>query len=393
MMKLLDLFHSAGWKVVFACVSKPTDHSLKAKDLPFSTFQIALNDPSFDDFIKEQNPDVVLFDRFTSEEQFGWRVAMHCPAALRVLDTEDLHGLREARRLACKANRPFVNADLHNDIFKRELASIFRSDLSLIISEFEMDLLVKHIKVSEKLLYYLPFYSEPIAEQTKVQLPSYKEREHFISIGNFLHAPNADAVQYLEKEIWPRIRLKLPDEELHVYGAYPPAGALRETKNKSGFIIKGRAENSMHEMSLHRVCLAPLRFGAGLKGKLLEAMQCGTPSVTTSIGAEGMHGNLPFNGCIENDPDAFADAAVQLYLNENIWREKQTAGFEIVDEIFNNDRHDKLPSQLLTLIQDFRQHRNDNYIGAMLQHHLMQSTHYMARWIEEKNKRLQDSGD
>ena len=68
--------------------------------------------------------------------------------------------------------------------------------------------------------------------------------------------------------------------------------------------------------------LAPLRFGAGLKGKLVEAMQCGTPSVTTSIGAEAMHGNLPWSGSITDSPEVFAQAAIQLYTDKTAWYNK-----------------------------------------------------------------------
>jgi glycosyltransferase involved in cell wall biosynthesis len=393
MMKLLETFHRTGWEVIFCCVSKPTEHSIQPAELPFIFFEIALNDSSFDEFIKSQDPAVVLFDRFTSEEQFGWRVALHCPLAIRVLDTEDLHGLREARRIASGQKREYSQEDLLNDVFKRELASIYRSDLSLIISQFEMDLLTHQIKVDKSLLYYLPFNAHPVSEEKKKQLPLFKERCHFITIGNFLHAPNADAVTYLGKEIWPRIRKKLPDVEMHVYGAYPPEKFLRLTDAKTGFIVKGRAIHAGDEMASHRVCLAPLRFGAGLKGKLLEAMLCGTPSVTTSIGAEGMHNSLPFSGFVENDPEKFVEAAVQLYQNEILWREKQIAGFEIVEQMFNNDFHDHLPSALLALQQKLENHRSKNLIGSMLQHHTIQSTRYMGMWIEEKNKKLQGTNE
>src|SRR5690606_37474589 len=106
-----------------------------------SVKNIQLNDASFDEFIKELNPEIVLFDRYISEEQFGWRVSENCPDVLKILDTEDLHFLRKAREEAVKKEIPVYEANLFSETAKRELASILRCDLSLIISEYEMELL------------------------------------------------------------------------------------------------------------------------------------------------------------------------------------------------------------------------------------------------------------
>jgi len=155
-----------------------------------------------------------------TEEQFGWRVAEQCPGALRILDTEDLHCLRVGRQLALKEERQFKNNDLISDHAKREIASIYRCDLSLIISPIEMGNLRDFFRVDTSLLHYLPFMLESIINEEKNKWLPYEERKHFISIGNFLHEPNWDAVRYLKEEIWSKIRYKLPDAELHIYGAY-----------------------------------------------------------------------------------------------------------------------------------------------------------------------------
>src|SRR5690606_24208238 len=156
-----------------------------------------------------------------------------------------------------------------NDTAKREIASIYRCDLSLIISDVEMNILKHQFKVSEQLLYYLPFLTEGISLDEKKHLPKFKEREHFLVIGNFLHAPNYDALLFLKEKIWPLIRKKLPKVEVHVYGAYVSEKINQLNTLKDGFIIKGFAEDVNHVMQNAKVCLAPLRFGAGLKGKLI----------------------------------------------------------------------------------------------------------------------------
>ena len=106
-----------------------------------------LNCSSFDHFVQELNPSIVLFDRFMSEEQFGWRVAENCPDALRILDTEDLHCLRLARQKAVKENREFREADLFSDTAKREIASIYRSDCTLMIATEEITILQQQFKI------------------------------------------------------------------------------------------------------------------------------------------------------------------------------------------------------------------------------------------------------
>ena len=169
----------------------------------------------------------------------------------------------------------------------------------------------------------------------------FSQRQHFISIGNFRHGPNWDAVLYLKQTLWPLIRKQLPAAELHIYGAYPPPKATALHNARQGFLVKGWAEEARAVMGAARICLAPLRFGAGLKGKLVEAMACGTPSVTTSIGAEAMHDGLPWNGAIENEPDAFAKAAVTLYQHEDRWRQCQQCGEKIVETHYDRSEHEQ----------------------------------------------------
>jgi O-antigen biosynthesis protein len=136
MMQLIAFFKENGGKITFASTALQSEFSEELLDVDRK--QIALNCSSFDEFVLELQPDLVLFDRFMTEEQFGWRVAEHCPNALRMLDSEDLHCLREARRLTVLKNKPF---NLNNDLAKREIASIYRCDVTLMISEFEIELL------------------------------------------------------------------------------------------------------------------------------------------------------------------------------------------------------------------------------------------------------------
>ncbi len=387
MIQIIEQFQQNGWEITFGSIAGDSEFSVDLKEIGIQKESLKLNDGSFDTFVKELKPDIVLFDRFMTEEQFGWRVADQCPDALRILDTEDLHCLRAGRRKAWNESRAFTLDDLMSDISRREIASIFRCDLSLIISEYEMNLLTEFFNVDPSLLLYLPFMLNPIDESDKQSWPGYNSRQHFISIGNFLHQPNWNAVLYLKEEIWPKIRAELPDAELHIYGAYSSAKVEQMHKPNKGFIVKGRAEDAQSVMKNARVCLASLRFGAGLKGKLIEAMQCGTPSVTTSIGAEAMHGNYDWPGFIEDKSEDFAASAIRLYIDEKRWSEEQSKGKCIINDLYPKEELGKRFMKCVKdLISSIDEHRKKNFIGSMLMHHSMASTKFMSRWIEEKNR-------
>lgn len=387
MLQLVEVFLENEFEITFASTAAQNEFSAGLQNLGVKTQPIRLNHKSFDEFLKQENPNIVLFDRFMVEEQFGWRVSENCPKALRVLDTEDLHFLRKARQKAFEENRNFKKTDLFSEIAKREIASILRCDLSLIISEAEMEILTETFKIDKNLLCYLPFLLDPMLQSTLENLPVFEDRKHFVSIGNFLHPPNLDMVLWLKKEIWPLIRKKLPDTELHIYGAYASQKATNLNDPNDGFFIKGRANDSKTVLKNAKILLAPLRFGAGLKGKFVEAMLCGTPCVSTTIGAEGIGGGLPWNGEIANSPREIAEAAIRLYQNKKRWKKSQGFGMEIINQRFQkNQFSEKLIHTLKMLLENLEQHRQQNFLGAMLLHHSMQSTKYLARWIEEKNK-------
>jgi glycosyltransferase involved in cell wall biosynthesis len=389
MLQLITLFQNQGLEIVFASPALDSDFMADLATLNVTKKSIVLNCSSFDVFIKELHPAIVLFDRFMMEEQFGWRVAENCPDALRILDTEDLHCLRLARQKAFKDKRKFALEDLlKEDIAKREIASILRTDLSLMISEFEMDVLKTVFKIDIKLLYYLPFLLEPITETSFEKFPSFEKRKDFIFIGNFLHEPNWNAVQYLKETIWPLLRKQLPEVELHIYGAYPTQKVMQLHQPKEGFHIKGRANDANEVVQNARIVLAPLRFGAGIKGKLIEAMQCGTPSITTAIGSESMQGNLPWNGFVADDIYEFTNTAAQLYQDENLWHKAQENGIAIINQRYSRELFEKdFTIKIEFLLSHLTQHRLDNFLGSLLQHHTLNSTKYMSRWIEAKNSK------
>lgn len=383
-LQLIELFQKQRYTIVFASAAQEGMFSFDLNTIGVASQKISLNSTTFDTFIQELNPEIVLFDRFVTEEQFGWRVYENCPNALRILDTEDLHCLRLTRQNAVKKNLDFCPSDLlTSEIAKREIASILRCDLSLIISEFEMQIVSDVFKIDSQLLLYLPLFYAP---EDTIPL-DFKERKDFVFIGNFLHEPNWDAVKQLKEHIWPHIRKQLPEANMNIYGAYPSQKVLQLHNPKEHFFIHGRAANAHEVIQKARIMLAPIRFGAGLKGKLLVAMQLGTPSVTTTIGAEGINTVYDWNGFIEDDLEIFIAQSVRLYQNENIWNQAQKNGFEILKNRFNTAHFaDMFYDKIATTLLNIKNHRTQNFIGSLLLHHTTLSTKYMSKWIEEKNK-------
>lgn len=388
MLQLIELFLQQNWNITFASTAQKSENAFALENLGVKEVSIDLNSATFDDFVKQLNPTIVLFDRFMTEEQFGWRVAEHCPNALRILDTEDLHFLRKVRHQQLKKGEEFTSEALlkANDT-KREIASILRCDLSLIISTYEMDLLKSVFKIDENILYYLPFLLDKIDQQHTKKWKSFEERNNFVFIGNFFHKPNVDAVITLKKEIWSNIKKALPEAEIHIYGAYVTQQIKDLHNKKEGFIVKGFAKNAEEVVKNAKVVLASLRFGAGIKGKLTEAMLSGTPSITTKIGAEGMHGNIPWNGFITDNFEEFSNKAIELYTDENLWEQAQKNGVEIINKIYDKEQL-SLPfiNQIIKFQENLENHRTHNFLGNLLQHQTLQATKYMSKWIEAKNK-------
>ncbi len=388
MMQLLDFFYREGYTISFATTAKETSNRSDLESKGIKIKKIRLNDPAFDDFIMDLMPDAVLFDRYMTEEQFGWRIDNICPEAIKILDTEDLHFLRDLRHKTFKNKEESERLFMDSELAKREIGAIYRCDISLIISEKEMEILKKKFQVPSFILHYLPFLLEPISEKDIEKLPSFEGRKDLIWIGNFLHEPNWNAVLELKEKIWPQLKGKLPGAKMQIYGAYASQKVYKLHNEKDRFLINGWTNDSGLVMKTARLCVAPINFGAGLKGKLVEAMQNGTPSITTPLGAEAINGELSWPGYITSNSEEFVSKTLELYTDEMLWNEKQRYGFEIINERFDKQQHEKLfHERIYELEFDLLDHRSRNFTGNMMKFHLNRSSYYLSRYIEEKNKK------
>lgn len=387
--QLLQGFREAGWKVTFLSPAASNQFSALLNRRGIPTHSVAANDPAFDGLIKSLKPDAVLFDRFVTEEQFGWRVREQCPEALRIIDTQDLHFLRRAReKQISTAPQKFLDLPpLYTEDTVREIAAIYRADLSLIISGFERELLMKRFQLPESLLLEHGFaYSAPSAE-----VPGFAERKHCVFLGNYRHAPNYDGALWFAKAVWPLVRKADPSLEFHLYGSYAPREISELHAPDRGIHFRGHAPDQYATLEKYRVNLAPVRFGAGLKGKIADGWWKGVPAVATAIGAEGMRVSNAFGGLEANHPGEIAKAVVDLHQNAELWETCRARGRSILEEKFSYDRNTQT---LLARIEQLRgrleEHREENFIGQMLWHHQFKSTTYFSRWIELKNQIKRD---
>lgn len=388
--QLLTFFYKQGYEISFASADERDMRIPLFEELPIKKVHIALNSDSFNTYLLAKNPDVVVFDRFLTEEQYGWRVTENAPNALRILDSEDLHSLRKTREQAFKKQIPHNTAFwLSSDEAKRELASIHRVDITLVISTYEMKLLQEILRIPLEKLCYLPFmYAEGYQDDGNVET-TFQQRTDFMCIGNGKHAPNIDAFLWLKQVIWPGIKKLLPNANLSIYGAYLPQQILQLHHPKQGFFVHGKADDVDRVMQHHRVNLAPLRFGAGIKGKITTAWYNGLPTVTTDIGAEGMSQGEYWPGAICSHADDFIAVAVAMYTEKSIWESAQVLGYDLLKSRYSEAQNYLRLNNAINVLSkqgSLQKHRANDIYGGLLLHHSMQSTKYLSKWIAEKNK-------
>jgi hypothetical protein len=348
------------------------------------TAAIRLNDISFDRFLKSRGFSLVLFDRFPTEEQFSWRVHEALPEALLVLDTEDLHSLRHSREQAHEEGRAWSPSEwVRHPIFFREVASMFRADLSLIISSREMELLIEQVPLLGPKLHYLPLGMEPVSPEG---LAGFEARSGFVFIGNGKHRPNLDAIRHLKSELWPRIRRRLPEARIKVCGAYLPGEILRFHNPDEGFDVQGWAPDLQPLLGGARLQLAPLRFGAGIKGKVLNAAQFGLPTLGTACAFEGIldtSGSHPFLAGTDGD---FIQKAVALYQDHQVW------GEALREQKRACAAHTRIPfAALARALESLKQRRHTlpadtRGIESLLRSEAFGRLRYLSKWIEAKEK-------
>ena len=405
---MVRCFLRSGWRVVFGSASKENAFSERLRASGVECRSVFPNDEAFDHWIAEVRPDAVVYDRFVLEEQFGWRVRERFPHALRILDTQDLHALRRLREAGLKSEGRIpkgIPTELLTDDFRRELAAIYRCDLTLLVSDFEYEWLQTRGRVPEELLLLSRW-----SVTSRWDLAAQAVREGFAWIGNFRHPPNLDGLFWFAREIWPRVRILVgPQAKVRIYGAYPPRAVMQLHAPELGFLVEGSVPDQYEALSRAWVNLAPLRYGAGIKGKILDGWSVGTPVVSTSVGAEGMRRGLtpagalssalPFGGWIADSAEDFAQAcatALEAGLRSKLgaagerdseWNQAQERGFYLLETFYHETTEAaRVQDRVERLLSELTVFRARNVVGQILEHQSLQASRYLSKWIETKAK-------
>lgn len=271
-----------------------------------------------------QDFDVVILARYYVASGLIDAVRRHAPQAILVLDTIDLHFLR-TRRLAELESSPSL-ARSAQAIYRQEMDCIRRVDVTWVVSPFEKEVLAREAPAA------------PVVVQTNIhevvdRVAPFAGREGILFVGGFRHPPNVDAAIFYAREIIPHLRRLLPGVTTYFVGSHPPQAVLELAGE--GLEIVGYVPELDPWFERTRVSVSPLRYGAGVKGKVNQSMSFGLPLVATSASIEGMHLTDGDEILVADEVQAFAEAVARLYRDEALWNRLSRSGIANVRAHFS----------------------------------------------------------
>jgi glycosyltransferase involved in cell wall biosynthesis len=271
--------------------------------------------------------DAAIISRHYVADELLPLLRTYAPQARRIFDTVDLHYLRERRGAEVAGDAALARAAEHTRA--RELAVIAQADTTLVVSEVERALLREDAPNAQV---------EILSNLHRIAGPgrSFAERQDIVFVGGFRHPPNVDAVRWFVADVWPRVRASLPDARFHCIGSHTPPD-IAALAQMPGVLVHGHVADIDPYMDGARIAIAPLRYGAGVKGKINLSMAHGQPVVATSCAVEGMHLHDGRDVLVADTADAFADALVRLYRDEPLWATLARNGLDNVQRHFSLD--------------------------------------------------------
>ena len=247
------------------------------------------------------------------------------PNAKLVFDTVDLHHIREAQEAELSKSASLAkHAQTTKD---KEYALIAKCDETWVVSETEY--LALHMDFPEKTIRRVSNI-HPIRRAT----PAFIERRDILFVGNFRHPPNQDGLQWFLETAWPLIHAKRPDIVLNVVGASAPESLIRMTEHMN-VCFHDHVPDIEKYIDNVRINIAPLRYGAGAKGKISQALASGLPTIATTVASDGMHLTDNESTLLADDAEAFANAVLALYEDENLWNQLSKNGYGIAEKFFS----------------------------------------------------------
>ena len=284
--------------------------------------------------------DVIVVFRASLGHKYLDDFRRYCPNARIILHTIDLYYLREERR--AELEKSDAVRKLAKELRAIELEAMRKSDCTIVVSNYEHELVTTQIPEA-----YVAIF--PLVLQARREVVSFRDRRDILFLGDFRHPPNVDAVLHFVSAIWPRVRAVVPQMKFYVVGGSPP----KEIADLGGgsVVVTGRVEDLSDCFNHVRLSVAPLRYGAGIKGKIGTSLSFGLPCVASPIAVEGMGLTDGLNVLVGEDPRDFAEDVLGLYQNEGLWTAISANGIAFVQE---NYSFDVAAKRLSTILEGIR---------------------------------------
>jgi len=265
-------------------------------------------------------------------------VRSRAPQAKIIFDTVDLHFLRLEREAELTGDK---EKKLSAKRMKKiELDLIRKADATIVLSQFEMGLLKE--LVPDAKLFEIPI----VRETPPPSINAFEQRRDVVFVGGFEHIPNVDAVQWFVAEVMPRLQARGFSGQFVIVGSNMPAEI--KALARPGIVVRGFVADLEEFFSEIRLSVAPLRYGAGLKGKVISSLSYGVPVVATTVAVEGGGFANGINILVADKPDELADAIIRIHENNELWDLLSSAGYKHFKDNFSVDA---VRSKLLNVIE------------------------------------------
>ena len=287
-----------------------------------------------DRHVRLLQPELCILSRPDPAWHLVRTVRQAAPRAKVLYDTVDLHFVREERRAGVDLNEG--TARLSAAMKEVEFALVRASEGAIAVTEPESDILTSEVPDR-------PVYVVPLVYCERPLGPTFHHREDLLFVGGFRHPPNVDAVRFLADEVMPRVRRSLPRVRLLIAGGDVSPELERLASESISFL--GWVPDLAPLYRRVRLVLAPLRYGAGMKGKIIESLSFGVPVLTTSVGAEGIGLEHGVHALVADGADGFADLVTDAYRNAELWGDVSAAGRRLFEDRYS-------PAAVESLIRD-----------------------------------------
>ena len=269
--------------------------------------------------------DVVILSRYYVAAPLMNSIRSYCPKAVLWFDTVDLHYLREMRMAEVAGDQAMLKAA--EKTRQQELAVAKACDITLVVSPYEQQVLAE--EMPELRVEVISNIHEVYGSQK-----GFADRRDIMFIGGYQHTPNVDGIMWFADEILPLISAEIPELTLHIIGSKAPE-QVEKLGEREHIRFHGFVEDIEPFMQDIRIAVAPLRFGAGVKGKVNMSMSHGQPVVGTRVAVEGMYTTHRQDVMMADEAAAFAKDVIELYQDPQLWQQISQGGLENVQRWFS----------------------------------------------------------